>query len=90
MDIIKELVITPLVLCMSISTDKFRLESNTSKTAAEGALFYFQQGQSVCSGYYSRKLTHAICNCSVTDLELVDLVCNIHSFGQLPKYQYFW
>ena len=41
---IKELLITPLVLCMPIANDKFRLESDISKLAAGGSIISFQQG----------------------------------------------
>ena len=40
-DITKELLITLPVLHLLMATDKFRLECDTSKTAAEEALFQF-------------------------------------------------
>ena len=41
---IKELLITPLVLRLPTANDTFILETGTSKTSVEVALFQFQQG----------------------------------------------
>ena len=83
------MVITPAVLCMSVTNDKSRFDSYTSKTAAGSALFQFQQGQWVLIGYLSKKLPNAVHNCYITELEMTGFVCNIYGFSQLYKLQYF-
>ena len=47
-DIIKEILIIPLVGDMPKATDTFRLESYTSKTAAGRAFFQHHLGQWIC------------------------------------------
>ena len=54
---ITKLLMTPLVLCMMITSDKFRLQSDSSKMAVGGTLFQFQQGQWVFIGYYSKRFS---------------------------------
>ena len=48
----KQLLITPLVLYMQMANYQFRLKDDTSKLAAGGTLFQFQQGQWVFIGYH--------------------------------------
>ena len=52
LDVIKKLLVTQPVLCIHAATDKFRLESNASKTAGGAAYFQMKQGEWVLSGYY--------------------------------------
>ena len=67
----------------------FRLESDTSREAAGGALYQLQDNQWVLIGYHSKRLPKAVCNYGVCELELTSLVCNIHRFEHLLKNSYF-
>ena len=87
--IIKELLITLLVLCMLMATDDFRLESITSKTADGGTSIQVHQGQCILIGYHSKRLQQIACNYGIAEIELTGLVSNICGFSQLHKYQYF-
>ena len=69
--------------------DKFRLENDTSKTAAGATLFQFQHSQWVCIGYHSKKLPQAVQIYRITELGITGLVCNINGFSQLLKHHYF-
>ena len=67
----------------------FRLESDTSREAAGGALYQLQDNQWVLIGYHSKRLPEAVHNYGVCELELTGLVCNIHGFEHLLKNSYF-
>ena len=67
----------------------FRLESDTSREAAGGALYQLQDNQWVLIGYHSKGLPEAVRNYGVCELELTGLVCNIHGFEYLLKNSYF-
>ena len=76
---IKQVLNTPPVLCRLAASDKIRSESNTR------ALFSFKESQGALIGYHSMRLPHY----SITELEFIGLVCNIHIVSQSFKYQYF-
>ena len=67
----------------------FRLESDTSRTAARATLYQRQNNESVLVGYHSKGLPDAVCNYGVTELELTGLLANIHGFEQKLKNNYF-
>ena len=67
----------------------FRLESDTSRTAAGGTLYQWQDNQWVLVGYYSKKLPRPVQNYGVTKLELTGLLANIHGFEQKLRNNYF-
>ena len=52
----------------------FRLESDTSCTAAGGTLYQWQDNQWVLVGYHSKKLPEPVQNYRVTELELTGLL----------------
>ena len=68
---------------------EFHLESDTSREAAGGTLYQWQDDQWVLIGYHSKRLSDAIRNYGVCELEWTGLVCNIHSFEHLLKDNYF-
>ena len=88
-DIIKEALQRPPVLRMPSGTGIFRLESDTSREAAGGTLYQWQDEQWVLIGYHSKRLPDAVRNYGVCELELTGLVCNIHGFEHLVKDNYF-
>ena len=63
----------------------FCLESDTSREAASGTLYQWQDGQWAFIGYHSKRLPDAVQNYGVCELELTGLVCNIHGFKHLLK-----
>ena len=67
----------------------FHLESDTSRTAAGGTLYQWQDNQWVLVGYHSKKLPAPIQNYGVTELELTGLLANIHRFEQKLCNNYF-
>ena len=69
-DNIKELLITPLVFHIPTVKNYLRLESDTNRIAARGALSHFQQGQWVLTGQHSKNLLQAIHNYSITELAI--------------------
>ena len=60
----------------------FRLESDTSRTAAAATLYQWQNNEWVLVGYHSKRLPDAVRNYRVTELELTGLLANIHGFEQ--------
>ena len=86
---IKQLLIKPSVLRMVSRDGIFRLESDTSRTAAGGTLYQWQDNQWVLVGYHSKKLPAPVQNDSVTELELTGLLANIHGFEQKLCNNYF-
>ena len=88
-DKIKGLLQKPPVLRMPTGTGIFRLESDTSREAAGGALYQFQEDGWALIGYHSKRLPDAVRNYGVCELELTGLVCNIHGFEHLLKNNYF-
>ena len=67
----------------------FRLESDTSRTAAGATLYQWQNNEWVLVGYHSKRLPDPVCNCGVTELELTGLLANIHGFEQKLNNNYF-
>ena len=86
---IKKLLIKPPVLRMVSGDGIFRLESDTSRTAAGGTLYQWQDNQWVLVGYHSKKLPEPVQNYGVTELELTGLLANIHGFEQKLRNNYF-
>ena len=70
-------------------TGTFRLMSDTSTLAAGAALYQYQGSAFYIVGYNSKKLSKAVQNYSVTELELFGLVVNIYAFKQLLTNVYF-
>ena len=67
----------------------FRLESDTSRTAARATLYQWQNNEWVLVGYHSKRLPDAVRNYGVTELELTGLLANIHGFEQKLNNNYF-
>ena len=67
----------------------FRLESDTSRTAAGATLYQWQNNEWVLVGYHSKRLPDAVHNYGVTELELTGLLANIHGFEQKLNNNYF-
>ena len=88
-DTIKDALQRPPVLRMPAGTGTFRLESDTSREAAGGTLYQWQDGQWALIGYHSKRLPDAVCKYGVCELELTGLVCNIHGFEHLLRDNYF-
>ena len=73
---------------MMAAIGKLRLEIDTNKTAADVALFQFQQGHLVFTGYHLMTLPEVVLRYGITELELTGLVCDIYRFSQLMKHQH--
>ena len=86
---IKKLLVKPPVLQMVSGNGFFRLESDTSRTAAGATLYQWQNNESVLVGYHSKRLPDAVQNYRVTELELTGLLANIHGFEQKLNNNYF-
>ena len=86
---IKQLLVKPPVLRMVSGDGIFCLESDTSRTAAGGTLYQWQDNQWVLVGYHSKKLPPPVQNYGVTKLELTGLLANIHGFEQKLRNNYF-
>ena len=79
---IKNLLVKPPVLRMVSGNGFFRLESDTSRTAAGGTLYQWQNNEWVLVGYHSKRIPDPVKNYGVTELELTGLLANIHGFEQ--------
>ena len=86
---IKQLLVKPPVLRMVSGNGFFRLESDTSRTAAGATLYQWQNNEWVLVGYHSKTLPDAVRNYGVTELELTGLLVNIHGFEQKLNNNYF-
>ena len=86
---IKQLLVKPPVLRMISGNGFFRLESDTSRTAAGATLYQWQNNEWVLVGYHSKRLPDAVRNYGVTELELTGLLTNIHGFEQKLNNNYF-
>ena len=73
---IKSLLIKLPVLHMVSGNGFFRLESDTSRTAAGGTLYQWQDNEWVLVGDHSKRLPDAVKNYGVTELELTGLLTN--------------
>ena len=88
-DHIKFLLSNPPILRMPDMTGTFQLMSDTSTLAAGAALYQYQGSAFYIVGYNSKKLSKAVQNYSVTELELFGLVVDIYAFKQLLTNVYF-
>ena len=67
---IKCRLIKPLVLHMQNTTGRFHLYSDTSKFATGSSLYQVQNGKPKLIAYASKRLSEAMRNYSITELEL--------------------
>ena len=74
---IKQLLVKPPVLRMVSGNGFFRLESDTSRTAAGATLYQWQNNEWVLVGYHSKRLPDAVRNYRVTELELTGLLASM-------------
>ena len=86
---IKQLLVKPPILRMVSGSGFFCLESDTSRSAAGGTLYQWQDNEWVLVGYHSKRLPDAVHNYGVTELELTGLLTNIHGFEQKLTNNYF-
>ena len=86
---IQELLISPPVLRALTPEGLFLLESDTLHEGVRGTLFQKQGDEWVVIGYHSKRLPASAKNFGVTELELTELLVNIHGFMQLLHKQYF-
>ena len=87
-DMDKQLLVKPLVLWMVSGSGFFRLESDTSQSAAGGTLYQWQDTEWVLVGYHSKGYW-TLHNYGMTELELTGLLANIHGFEQKLTNNYF-
>ena len=73
------------VLHMPNCKGRFHLYSDTSKFAADSALYQIQNGKPKLIAYASKSLPEAVRSYSITELELCGLAINIASFSYLLK-----
>ena len=64
---------------------RFQLYSDTSKYAMGSALYQIQNGKPKLIAYASKRLPHAACNYSITELEMCGLTIHIASFMHLLR-----
>ena len=86
---IKTLLINPPVLKAPTPDGLFQLESDTSREGMGGTLLQKQGNEWVVIGYHSKRLPKSAKNFDVTELELTELLVNIHGFMQLICNRYF-
>ena len=86
---IKKLLINPPVLKAPTPDGLFHLESDTSREGVSSTLLQKQGNEWVVIGYHSKRLPQLAKNFGVTELELMGLVVNVHSFMQLTCNRYF-
>ena len=86
---IKELLISPPVLSDPTPEGLFQLESDTSHEGVRGTLLLKQGDEWVVIGYHSKRLPTSAKKFGVTELELTELLVNIHGFMQLLHNRYF-
>ena len=82
---IKHILIKSPVLHMPNKTGRFHLYSDTSKFATVSPLYQIQNGKPKLIAYANKRLSEAIKNYSITELELCGLAINIASFSHLLK-----
>ena len=89
-DDIKQLLVKPPVLGMVSGDGFFRLESDTSRTAAGATLYQWQNNEWVLV-WISLQTIYPMQfrNYGVTELELTGLLANIHGFEQKLNNNYF-
>ena len=82
---IKQRLQKPPVLHMPDKMGRFQLYSDTSKIATGSALYQIQNGKPKLIAYASKRLPEAVCNYSITELEMCGLAINIASFVHLLR-----
>ena len=70
---------------MPNSTGHFVLVSDTSKIGCGAALYQKQRGNYHLVAYYSRRLTEAVANYSISELELTGVMANVAAFKHLLR-----
>ena len=86
---IKMLLVSLPVLKAPTPDGLFQLESDTSREGVGGTLVQKQGDEWVVIGYHSKRLPKSVKNFGVTELELTELLVNIHSFMQLLCNRHF-
>ena len=86
---VKQLLVNPPILKLPTPDGLFRLESDTSREGVGGTLLQKQGTKWVVIGYHSKRLTPSDKNFGITELELTELLVNIHGFMQLLCNRYF-
>ena len=86
---IKQLLVKPPGLRMVSGSDFFQLKSDTSRSAAGGTLYQWQDNEWVLTRYHSKRLLDAVQNYGATELELTGPLANIHEFEQKLTNNYF-
>ena len=86
---IKKLLVSPPVLKVPTPDGLFRLKSDTSREGVGGTLLQKQGDKCVVIGYHPKRLPKSAKNFGVTELELTELLVNIHGFMQLLHNRYF-
>ena len=84
-DEIKSRLLKPPVLSMPDKRGRFLLYSDTSKYTTGSALYQVQNGKPKLIAYASKRMSEAVRNYSITDLEMCGLAINIASFTHLLK-----
>ena len=82
---IKQRLQKPPVLHMPDKVGRFQLYSDTSKYAMGSALYQIQNGKPKLIAYKSKRLPEAVCNYSITELEMCGLAINIAHFAHLLR-----
>ena len=82
---IKNRLLNPPVLRMPDKRGRFLLYSDTSKHATGSALYQVQNGKPRLIAYASKRMSEAVRNYSITELEMCSLAINIASFTHLLK-----
>ena len=86
---IKKLLVSPPVLKAPTPEGLFQLESDTLREGVGSTLLQKQGDKWVVIGYHSKRLPKSAKNFGVTELELTELLVNIHGFMQLLCNRYF-
>ena len=86
---IRKLLVNPPVLKAPKPDGLFRLESNTSRECVDATLLQKQGNEWVVIGYHLKRLPPSTKNFGVTELELTELLVNVHGFMQLLCNRYF-
>ena len=86
---IKKLLTNLPVLKAPTPDGLFQLKSDTSREGAGATLLQKQGDEWVVIGYHSKRLPKSAKNFGITELELRELLVNIHGFMQLLHNRYF-
>ena len=82
---IKQRLQKPPVLHMPDKIGRFQLYSDTSKNATGSALYQIQNEKPKLVTYASKRLPEAVCNYSITELEMCGFAINIASFAYMLR-----